>query len=186
MLKGEVKLLLEKKFGRAIRYPKDCEELAQIMRKDHGLTISASTLKRLWGFYKETETPRLYSLDTLARFFGVENWDQIQSNQVINPEKMEDLVLIQVPMLRADDTLVIEYSSSCKLLLKYRGDFLFQVLESTTSKILAGDILQIFNIVKKYPLICHSVLRENVELGKYIGSKNGGVTYICVINNTTK
>jgi hypothetical protein len=186
MLETEIKLLIEKKFGRTIRYPKDCEELAQMMRENFDLVISASTLKRLWGFYKETEAPRLYSLDTLAKFLGFENWDQMDARLVVNTSEFEDLVSIDIKQLTHEETLVVEYSPSRKLLLKYQTDFTFEVLESTTNKILVGDTLRIYNMVKNYPLICHSVVRGNEEKGKYIGGKNEGITYLCVVNKTTK
>src|SRR6218665_847891 len=103
MLEADIKQLVEKKFGRTIRYPKDCEGLAQSMRESHNLVISASTLKRLWGFYKVTEAPRLYSLDTLAKFLGFENWDELKSQNAITLSEFDDLVSLDINTLKEGD-----------------------------------------------------------------------------------
>ncbi len=75
MLPESIKKQIEVKYGHAIRYPKDCENLAIHITSEIKSNISASTLKRLFGFVKSESKPNKYTLDTIARFLGAENWE---------------------------------------------------------------------------------------------------------------
>lgn len=184
MLTTDIKQLIENKWGKPIRYPKDCEDLAADMRAKHNLVLSGSTLKRLMGFYKETEMPRLYTLDTIARFLGFETWESLANSLEINADNSQigKIESLAAEDLQAEDFVIIGYTPQRKLLLRFLGDFKFEVLESTGSKIKTNDILKIFHIVCRYPLMCHDVSRNGTSVGKYIGGKNGGVSYIYKVN----
>ena len=52
MISANIKLLIENRFGRKILYSKDCEALAISIRKSCNESISATTLKRIFGFAK--------------------------------------------------------------------------------------------------------------------------------------
>lgn len=68
----------KEKINKEIRYPIDCEHLAYDIEKETKLRISANTLKRLFGFLDDTRTPRLYTLDVIARYLGFKNWDFLE------------------------------------------------------------------------------------------------------------
>jgi len=72
---------LEKKAGRRMHTSKDFENLAAgIFEQTHEL-VSASTLKRLWGYLAEGVTPRRSTLDILSRYLGFEGWDDFCERQ---------------------------------------------------------------------------------------------------------
>ena len=59
---------IESVVGRKMKTPKDFDFLAgQIFDKLHE-NVSSTTLKRIWGYLSEPSTPRLSTLDILARF----------------------------------------------------------------------------------------------------------------------
>jgi hypothetical protein len=60
MLTESIKKQIEVKYGHAIRYPKDCENLAIHITSEIKSNISASTLKRLFGFVKSESKPMYY------------------------------------------------------------------------------------------------------------------------------
>jgi hypothetical protein len=67
--------LIEEKVGRKMKTPKDFDFLAeQIFDKLHE-SVSATTLKRIWGYLTEPSTPRLSTLDLLAQFIDYKDWD---------------------------------------------------------------------------------------------------------------
>jgi hypothetical protein len=66
MLSEIIKQKIEERFGKAVRYPKDCEALASIISSVCNERVSASTLKRLYGFVKGVEQPRQFTLDLIA------------------------------------------------------------------------------------------------------------------------
>ena len=72
---------LEEKMGKRMHTSKDFEALAaSIFEQTHQL-ISASTLKRLWGYLDEGVTPRRTTLDLLSQFLGYAEWDAFCEQQ---------------------------------------------------------------------------------------------------------
>ena len=78
---------VEMRFGRPIRYAKDCEILAGSIHAFTGEKISCSTVKRLFGLIESDNEPRLYTLDILAQYLGYINYDNLL--QEFNPNKHE-------------------------------------------------------------------------------------------------
>ena len=67
MLSEIIKQKIEERFGKAVRYPKDCEALALVISQDCNERVSASTVKRLYGFVSGVEQPRRFTLDLIAQ-----------------------------------------------------------------------------------------------------------------------
>lgn len=66
---------IEAVVGRKMRTPKDFDFLSETVFGKMHQTISATTLKRLWGYFKENVTPRRSSLDLLAQFLDYSDWN---------------------------------------------------------------------------------------------------------------
>src|SRR6476469_7369498 len=71
-------------------HSKDFEELNVLIFEKTNVSLSASTLRRVWGRIKYQHLPSITTLDTLARFAGYDNWrvfsittDQSAPNQVL-------------------------------------------------------------------------------------------------------
>ena len=61
---------VERKYGRRIATTTDFESLSVVIEHDTGALLSASTLKRLWGYVSLKPIPRLSTLDVLCRYIG--------------------------------------------------------------------------------------------------------------------
>lgn len=79
MLPKSVISKIEYEAGYSIRYPKDCEILSKQIEDKTGRAISSSTLKRMFGLVKDKRQPHKYSLDTIAIFIGLSDWDAIET-----------------------------------------------------------------------------------------------------------
>jgi len=55
---------------------RDFENLQQLILDETGVSLSASTLRRVWGRVTYNSLPSITTLDTLARFAGTPNWRQ--------------------------------------------------------------------------------------------------------------
>lgn len=75
MLHPIVKGLIEEKIGKKIRYPADCEFIVVEIEKITKQRISTNTIKRLLGFIQGVRTPRLYTLDIIAKYLGFNHWE---------------------------------------------------------------------------------------------------------------
>lgn len=174
---------IEKKFGREIRYPLDCELLSEDIFKQTKQKISVSTLKRLLGFVKGFVEPRLFTLDTLAKYLGYSNWDVYLED--INSTKISDFFNIEkidVENLEVNTRIYISYEPYRKLKLNYLGDFIFQIESSENSKLLEGDIIKVTNFIKNFPLLILEVKRNDLSLGQYRAAKSGGLSEIKIID----
>lgn len=58
----------------------DFEKLSEAISGATGVTLSISTLKRLWGKVTYKNVPALNTLNTLARFAGYEDWRGLKKN----------------------------------------------------------------------------------------------------------
>ena len=90
MITTAIRQKIEARYGKTLRYSKDCEGLANSINKFCHERLSITTLKRLLGFAKAVEQPRLYTLDVIAAYVGYEDW----SSLLANIEKSESVVAL--------------------------------------------------------------------------------------------
>ncbi len=65
---------------------KDFEILNQLIFDKTKVSLSASTLRRIWGKVEYNHMPSTTTLDTLARFAGFENWRAFTRQKIIANE----------------------------------------------------------------------------------------------------
>ncbi|MCR5158940.1 MAG: hypothetical protein K6D37_07430 [Prevotella sp.] len=70
-----LKEAIEAKMGQKLLSNKDFISLADRIFDEQHVQISPTTLKRIWGYISEDVTPRIYTLDILARFVGAADWN---------------------------------------------------------------------------------------------------------------
>ena len=81
--KTAIQLLREKveqKAGRKMMTPKDFDFLSESIFEEIHTRISPSTLKRIWGYLQNDNTPRSTSLNILANYVGYEDWDSFMAS----------------------------------------------------------------------------------------------------------
>lgn len=61
----------------------DFEKLSVAIQDKTGVTLSVTTLKRLWGKLKYENMPAVTTLNTLAKFAGFENWRDFKQQETI-------------------------------------------------------------------------------------------------------
>ena len=71
--------------SRKMHTPKDFDFLSQLLLERQGQHISASTLKRIWGYVNSDSMPRRSTLDVLAQFVGSKDWDDFCNNATPEP-----------------------------------------------------------------------------------------------------
>ena len=77
MLPDAVREKIESRFGSPILYSKECEALSKSIENTCDVRISTTTLKRLLGFAKGIEQPRMYTFDVLASYIGFKDWNSL-------------------------------------------------------------------------------------------------------------
>ena len=79
----------EQKAGRRMHTPKDFDFLRERIYEECHEMVSISTLKRLWGYDRYEGTPRVSSLNPIARYVGYSDWDDYLQHAVVNEEQTD-------------------------------------------------------------------------------------------------
>ena len=70
----ELKILVEKEFGRVLSTTTDFEEFSLSVNKRTEKRLSPSTLKRLWEYVRDSHKPRVCTLDILSQYIGHQDY----------------------------------------------------------------------------------------------------------------
>ena len=178
MLSKLVKDKIHHRFGQEIRYPKDCEPLAQSISEVCKTRISASTLRRLYGFVKGIREPRLYTLDIVAEYLGYKGWDQLiatfQKDREITVKILERLKPEQI---RKGETVELKYQPGKAIELK-KVENVFVVVSTNDKRLQLNDEVKFTLLELHYPLIFSHLIRDDKSLGKVQLAMVSGVTSI--------
>lgn len=169
---------METQCGRKIRSSADCEYLALDIESLTGERIGVNTIKRLLGFIKDERNTRITTLDIIARYLGCESWEQLsRMDQAYASSaftgKRKEVVVRQLEIGRR---IRIIYYPKRNVVIEYKGDCHFIVLESENSKLLPGDELVLTHIIERYPLWVSEVFRDGESLGSFTTS-DSTITY---------
>jgi hypothetical protein len=182
MLSPIIKKRLEEKYGAPIRYAKDCEALAGSIRKVCKCQISGSTVKRLLGIIKGTETPRLWTLDLVAFYLGYGSYNEliaeITESKTTKKERIESL---NSKELKKGSIHKIDCGKSSSLLIENLDKGHFLLLEQKKTILLPDDVLEIEKIQMHYPVIIKSIKRNEAYHDGIIIGNVTGVTSIAEI-----
>ena len=184
MLSEIIKQKIEERFGKAVRYPKDCEALAITISSACNERVSASTLKRLYGFVTGIEQPRRFTLDLIAQYLCFPDWESlIKSINNVTHSEFISLSEIGIDNIIENEIIEFGYKPDRNFAVKFLGKQQFEVMKSENSKLTVGDIITIYHFVLGYPLLINEVKRNNKDLGQYIAGKVSGLTYIKKVEN---
>ncbi len=143
--------------------------------------ISATTLKRLWGYVATDSAPRQRTLDTLALFIGYNNFRHFcQTRHDGDGEPSAPVLSRHIDVendLVPDDTLTIFWNPGRVCSLKYLGDRRFLVTESQNTRLTAGATFQCSLIIEGEPLYISNLVLNNHEPVGYICGKKGGIQF---------
>ncbi|MGB3948566.1 MAG: hypothetical protein WBM13_11320 [Bacteroidia bacterium] len=179
MLSAIIKKEIEIRYKRKVRYPKDCEGLAAEITCVCNERVSASTLKRLYGFAKGANEPRLSTLDIIANYLGCNNWDDLLKKHCnIELSEYNTIEELQVSKLKTGDKIEFKYEPNRVVIANYKGKNTFEVISSKNSKLRQGDYFKTHHFVLNHPLIVYDVLRGTNELGQYKAGNVSGITSI--------
>lgn len=183
---AELLLLVEKKYGKALRTTTDFDEFSFYLQKREFGLISTSTLKRLWGYVNDIHKPRVQTLDLLSRFIGFSFFsafcEYLKSSSAYN-SSFFSAHQVMAKELTPGTELEIGWSPNRYLRLLYKGNTLFEVEEAKQSKLQKGDCFETASFLKGQPLFLPYVLRNGERTSPFIAGRNGGLTLLNCIDH---
>ena len=177
-LLGEV----EKKYGRQIATTTDFEALSVVIEQATDDRISASTLKRLWGYVSLAPVPRIATLDVLCRYLGVKDFKAYCQN-LKDSKAFESTFFSSGNCVIAEDlpegsAVTIAWAPNRQVSLKHLQGTSFEVTESHNSKLQVGDVFETASFIKGTPLFIARILRDGEFTPPFVAGKNGGITIL--------
>ena len=172
---------VERKYNRRIATTTDFESLSVVIEHHTGELLSASTLKRLWGYVNLNPTPRLSTLDILSRFAGHASFKAFCENlkkSNIYASTFFTSKCLDVNTLDKGQLVTIGWAPNRLVTLEYMGDFMFEVRSSVNSQLRTGDRMELSNVIIGYPLVISRILRDGEYTPSYIAGKQGGINRI--------
>ena len=183
MLDSDVKELIEKRFGKAIRYSSDIEALSLDIERRTRLPMSVNTLKRLWGMVRDVKNPRLFTLDVIAKYIGYDTWDDLQQRaageQAVSG--FDEIAEINMDDVDKGDQILFEYDPDRKVTCEHLHGNLFVVRECLHGKLREGDVIKVNHFILNYPLIVEDVIRDGRSLGRFTAGRSSGLTKIKLV-----
>jgi len=182
MLSPVIKKLLENKLGKDIRYSSDIEHLSFDIEKYTNQRIGVNTIKRLLGLIEGVKEPRLYTLDTIARYLDHKNWDELLGSlDQSGNSSFTSIEEIDIQTLKTGDKIRFTYSPDRVVTVEYIANNRFTVIDGLNSKLLPNDLIEVNHFVLNYPLIISNVIRNDVSMGKFTAGKISGITSLSIL-----
>ena len=174
---------VELKYGSRITTSTDFEHLSMAIFESTHSTISASTLKRLWGYVSMNPMPRSATLDILAKYLGFRDFctfcEDLVRRNVVESGFFASKYLA-VSDLETGKCVQIGWAPNRLVTMSYLGSFEFEVIESINSKLEEGDRFELSSVMVGYPLYIPRILRNGVYTPSFIAGKDVGITTLKV------
>ena len=163
----------EARFGRAVLTSLDFKNLSRDILQRTGESLSASTLKRFWGYVPVRGALSRSSLDILSRYVGFASFTTFCSGDT---SLYLDAETVSARALPPNALVQISWAPNRIVKLRHLDSHLFEVLSSEHSKLLPGDRFEVADFVVGFPLYLGRVFRSSEELPAYVAGATGGLT----------
>lgn len=173
--------LVEERYGRSIHTTTDFESLSVVIELETGEYLSASTLKRLWGYVSLHPAPRFATLDVLCRFIGYPSFAAFRQALKDDPAFESDFFtthFVSAEQMRPGERLTIGWDPNRLVTMDYLGENRWRVCCSENAKLLPGDEFTASQFLLGYPLFLDRILRDGAWTPSYVAGKRNGLTVL--------
>ena len=181
----ELKSLVEQK-GKLLATTTDFEVFTLQLEKATGKSVSASTLKRLYGYVGDSHKPRITTPDVLAEYLGNKNYIEyvkwLKTSVKYNSSYFKSPQLVSNE-LQEGAKICIGWSPNRLLKLRYLGGSVYEIEDAENSKLIAGDRFTTGCFIKEQPLYLPYIERNGERTSPFVAGRNGGLTIIKVESN---
>lgn len=179
-MKKQLCLEIEKAIGKKLRVPKDFEYLRERIYARLHILVSATTLKRIWGYLEDGVEPRTSTLDILSRFLCFSDFSDFVASFGRN-DPQSSLVLGRklnvLEELRECDQLLLAWQPDRICRIQYSGNLNFEVVYSENTRLKSGDTFQCSLLIEGEPLFLDNLVQEGRAPIAYVCGKNSGIRF---------
>ena len=175
---------IEEKYGKTVATPKDFEALSEGIAVEVGERVSASSLRRLFGYDQYEGAFRYSTLDVLSRYIGETSFlafsERLKNEQFLSSDFLTS-ELVRIRDLSEDDRILVSWNPNRQVLLRCLGDGRLEVDGVKNSKLREGDTFEVSAIVKGYPMYVSGLVRDGKEMPFYVAGSEDGITSVRIL-----
>jgi hypothetical protein len=174
-----IKKKIEDKSGIKIRYGKDCITLSEKIFSECGFKLSASTIRRLFGFVQNTKEVRVHTLDVLSNYLGFSSWDDLIQPMDRNGKLiLNQIIELKTEKLKKGEKYQYTYKPNTEVTIEYIGKSYFRIISAKHSQLKISDVFKTSVLTLHHPLFILEVERDGKPIGKMVEAKVSGITSI--------
>ena len=177
---SELKQQIEESLGRKMKTSADFTFLSGAIWERTHENLSASTLKRIWGYVDGPDKTRNSTLDILSKFLGLKDWDDFLEH--ISQNEGSDQVTtehIKAEDLAVGDLISVSWKPNRHCTFRYLGDYQFIVEHAENSKLKVGNTVRCGLFIRGEPLYLNDLVQgNNPPVAFVVGNKDG----LCELN----
>lgn len=163
-----------------INTPDDFSRLAEAIKTSGNAYVSATTLKRVWGYISDTGEdyrPSSYTIRALCNFIGFRDLNEFtQSSATIQSREFTGSFL-ESRNLEPDAEIELRWQPNRRCLLRHKKECLFEVVSSENSRLEKGDYVECGCFTQHAPAYFSRVYRNGASPKTYIAGTSNGVVF---------
>ncbi len=170
--------VVEQTAGITVATPNDFELLSHIIFQRQRVTLSASTLKRLWGYAGQKANPRSFTLDTLAEFAGYKNFAAFEQSTGGDHEQSSLLFLrdtLDADKLPTGCRLKLQWKPNRTCIVQHLGNSQFTIVSAENTKLSVGDRFECHLFINHEPLYIDQLIHNGMAPVSYVAGRIDGI-----------
>ena len=168
--------MIERMVGRKMLVPRDFVWLSEKVLERTQQRVSASTLRRFWGYVNEGVTASKFTKNVLAIFLGYADFEDFVLLQGAG-EQQSQMVMgreISCDDLYEGQLLKLSWLPDRTCIIRYQGNGSFKVVSSENTRLAKDDTFECRHFINHEPAYLHAWKHGDDEPVTYvIGKKNG-------------
>ena len=175
---------VEQRFGRSVNTTSVFEALSVDIERQTGSLLSASSLKRFWGYVSVDTAPRVASLDILARYAGEKDFNSFcrSLKSETGNSAFFSAESLSVAELKPGSRIQVGWDPDRVVVLEYLGVYRFRVEESFNSKLQKDDTFELSDLIVGCPMFLSRIQRAGKTIPAYVAGAKDGITQIRVLS----
>ncbi|MGN0232050.1 MAG: hypothetical protein ACI4A8_07560 [Muribaculaceae bacterium] len=162
--------------------PKDFDTLREMVFARLHILISATTLKRIWGYLADGVTPRRGTLDILAQYLGYTDFATFEEGSPNdgNEPPSSPIMARRIDVddqLQQGDIIRLSWQPGRVCDVEYEGNRQFRVVASQNTRLTCGDTFKCGLIIDNEPLYIDGLVSGNNKPTAYVCGKKSGIHY---------
>ena len=165
--------------------PSEFNDLLLRIQKTTGDYLSLSSIKRLWGYVKYNGEFSQTTLNILARFNGMKDWESFKNRierevAVTNDEDsgFHPDTMVDTGKYKPGDRFELGWNDGKGCEMECVDHMRFRVMKSRNIKLKEGDLVTLHTLCIGHPIYISDIKRDDLHFASYIGAKKSGLQSI--------